>query len=50
MLNDQMNKTELEENIRQQIRQDISVSIQQLDTGEGLLLAQVMKDIRCEYA
>jgi len=51
MLNVQMNKAELEENVKQQrIRQDISVLIQQLDAGEGLPLAQVMADIRRQHA
>jgi len=51
MLNIQADNPELEENIRQQrIRQDISVSIQQLDAGEGLPFAQVMEDVRGEYA
>jgi hypothetical protein len=50
MLNIQINKLELEENIKQQlIRQDISVSIQQLDAGEGLPLAQVMEGVRRKY-
>jgi len=50
MLNIQVDNPELEENIRQQrIRQDIGISIQQLDAGEGLPLAQVMEDVRGEY-
>ena len=36
--------------IRQQgIKQDIGVSIQQLDAGEGLPLAEVMEGIRSKY-
>jgi len=51
MLNIQMNKAKLKQIVKQQwIRQDISVSIQQLDAGEGLPLAQVMEDVRGEYA
>jgi len=50
MLNIQINNPELEENIKQQrIRQDIAVSIQQLDAGEGIAMAEVMEGIRSEY-
>ncbi|MBL1353158.1 MAG: hypothetical protein COA61_007505 [Zetaproteobacteria bacterium] len=34
---------------KQWVRQDIGVSIQQLDAGEGLPLAEVMADIRNKY-
>lgn len=50
MLKIQIDNSELEENIKQQrIRQDIGVSIQQLDAGEGLPLAQVMEGVRSKY-
>ena len=36
--------------IRQQkIKQDIGVSIEQLESGEGIALGDVMKDIRAKY-
>jgi len=36
--------------IRQQkIKQDIGVSIEQLESGEGISLGDVMKDIRSKY-
>ena len=36
--------------VRQQgIKQDIGISIKQLDTGEGLPLAEVMEGIRSKY-
>ena len=34
---------------QQQIRQDIGVSIQQLEAGEGIALSDVMKDVRSKY-
>jgi len=34
---------------QQKIKQDISVSVQQLDAGEGVLLSQVINDIRVKY-
>ena len=34
---------------QQKIQQDISVSIEQLETGESSVLADVVKDIRAEY-
>lgn len=33
----------------QKIKQDIGVSIQQLEAGEGLALSDVMKDARSKY-
>ena len=34
---------------QQRIRQDIAVSIQQLDAGEGMAMIEVMEGIRSEY-
>jgi len=34
---------------QQRIRQDIAVSIQQLDAGEGMTMVEVMEGIRNEY-
>jgi len=34
---------------QQRIRQDIAVSIKQLDAGEGIPLAEVMEGIRSKY-
>jgi len=34
---------------QQRIRQDIAVSIKQLDAGEGIAMAEVMEGIRSEY-
>lgn len=34
---------------QQKIQQDISVSIEQLETGESSVLADVVKDIRAKY-
>jgi len=34
---------------QQSIKQDIGISIEQLDAGEGLTLAEVMQDIRSKY-
>jgi len=34
---------------QQRIRQDIAVSIQQLDAGEGIAMADVMEGIRSKY-
>ncbi len=33
----------------QKIKQDIGVSIQQLEAGEGIALSDVMKDVRSKY-
>jgi len=35
---------------QQRIRQDIAVSIKQLDAGEGIAMAEVMEGIRRQYA
>jgi len=35
---------------QQRIRQDIAVSIKQLDAGEGIAMAEVMQGIRSQYA
>ena len=34
---------------QQRIRQDIAVSVQQLDAGEGVGMVEVMESIRSEY-
>ena len=34
---------------QQKIKQDIGVSIEQLESGEGIRLGDVMKDIRTKY-
>jgi len=34
---------------QQEIKQDISISIKQLDAGEGLPLNEVMKEVRRKY-
>ncbi len=34
---------------QQKIKQDIGVSVEQLDAGEGIALGNVMKDIRAKY-
>ncbi len=34
---------------QQRIKQDIAVSLQQLDAGEGISIAEVMEGIRREY-
>ncbi len=34
---------------QQKIKQDIGISIEQLDAGEGIALGNVMKDIRAKY-
>ena len=34
---------------QQKIKQDIGISIEQLDAGKGILLADVMNDIRAKY-
>lgn len=34
---------------QQKIKQDIGVSIEQLESGEGISLGDVMKDIRAKY-
>jgi len=64
MLNIQIDNPELEEDIRETygndtrsianafaefMKRDISVSIQQLDAGEGIPLSQVMESVRDKY-
>lgn len=57
MLNIQIDDPELEKSIRQacgddsqaRIRQDINMSIRQLDASEGLPLARVMEGVRSKY-
>jgi hypothetical protein len=34
---------------QQKIKQDIGISIEQLDAGEGLTLGNVMEDVRAKY-
>ena len=34
---------------QKRIKQDIDISIQQLDAGEGITMEEVMKDIKSQY-